>query len=838
MRADGRAHSGQEFARLVLVTHADGSRVRLGDVARVSDGFAESDERLRFDGEPAVMVRLLESGLDDVLAASGAVRAYLEQLAPRLPSAVAVGIWSDESLDFASRRDLLVRNGLQGLALIFAILALFLRPRLAFWVTLGIPIAFLGAMIGLSLTGQSINMMSMFAFIVALGLIVDDSIIVGENVARHQARTSDARAGAISGARGVMVPVLIAVLTTMLFIAPDLALPTAIGKVAFSLGVVVIGCLAFSLVESLLVLPAHLASGPRAHGGMRRGVARALERVQSRVDAWLDHFIAHRYRPALERALCWPALTLTAALALLLVSLGAVAGGWIPRAFFPQIEVDTVSVRVAMPEGTAPRVISAAVRHLEECALEVGRELEAQEGKRIFKHVLAVIGDRPDHHDSFATGGEGANVGHVAIQLVPGEQRSVTSLEVKERWRERAGVIPGARSVVYRGSEFSWNRPIDVALSSRDPEVLSEAAAELVAALAATPGVREIADSQSGGKQELSLRIRPEAEAMGLSLAEAARQVRQGFHGEQVQHLYRGREEVAVVVRYPRGERRSIADLENVRIRLPGGGELPFSAVAEAAVTSGYAAIERRDRRRTVRVSADVDYDVTSPAAVLAGLAERDFPRIAAAHEGGVSFDLDGQSRDETEMTKALERGFLLALVASYALLAVPMRSYLQPLLILVAIPFGLVGAIAAHAALGLQISAFSLIGLIALTGVVVNDALLLIERANRRRAEGASAVDALLDAGTTRFRPILLTSLTTFFGLLPLLFEDSAQAEWLKPMAATLAFGVMGATFITLLIVPAAYVALEALEEGVAALKKPLTLPAPERSAPRGSQG
>jgi multidrug efflux pump subunit AcrB len=523
----------------------------------------------------------------------------------------------------------------------------------------------------------------------------------------------------------------------------------------------------------------------------------------------LEHLGARFYPPLLARALAGPGVTLAVSASMLMVALGALAGGWVPYAFLPNVEGDFVAVRLAMPDGTPPEVVERALFHLESEAAALGVELEEEEGHPVFESVLSAVGDRPDRHDDFQVGGEGPNVAHVAVQLLAGERRDVTSLEVKERWREAVGAIPGALSLVFRGSDFSPNRPIDVSLSGPDPEELQRASEALKRALAAHPGVREIADSQSGGKQELALRIRPEAESLGLSLAELARQVRQGFHGEEVQRVQRGRDDVVVRVRYPLAERRSLRDLESTWLRLPDGRELPFSAVAEADVGVGYASVERRDRRRNIAVTADVDYSVSHPRTVLADLSARDFPRIAAGSPG-LRFDLDGQTREEAEMTARLWRGFLLAMIATYALLAVPLRSYLQPLLIVVAIPFGLVGGIVGHLLLGLQVSAFSMIGVVALTGVVVNDALLLIDRANRRREAGDDVRSALLEACAARFRPILLTSLTTFFGLMPLLFEQSAQALWLKPMAVTLAFGVMFATGITLLIVPAAYVVLE----------------------------
>jgi multidrug efflux pump subunit AcrB len=813
LRARGRVDRGPGFEELVLLTRRDGTRLHLGEVARVVDGFAESDERVRMDGKPAVVVRLLTSEKENVLDVTHAVRTYVEAARSRMPTGVAVVVGYDQSREFESRRDLLLRNGAQGLVLILLVLALFLRLRLAAWVAVGIPIAFLGALIVLSAIDVSINMMSLFAFIVAVGLVVDDAIIVGENVERHQRRSKDPVEAAIAGVQEVAMPVAAAVVTTVFFAIPALMLPTVIGKFSYVLGVVVIACLAFSVVEALLILPAHLAHvrrrqrRPSQHGGLRR-----LDRVQRSFDAALDRFVAGRYRRALESALCRPALVLSLAFATLLLAVGVMAGGWVRYAFLPNVEDDWVTARLVMPEGTAREVMDSAVRRIEKEGLALGDTLEAEgrgDGRGVFEHVLVAIGDPPYRHDDFKGGGEGPNVGTVRISLVPGEARSVSSLEIENRWRRRVGGIPGAVSLTFSGTDLGAGSVIEVSLSGRDRETLQRAAQAVAAEISTLPGVREVSDSARRGKPELALRILPEAEALGLTLAELAlaRQVRQGFHGEEAQRIQRGRDDVRVVVRYPLEERRSLGDLENIRIRLPGGGELPFAAVAVAELGRGSAAIERRDRKSQVAVTADFDTRVASQNEVVATVTGAVLPKVLAAFPG-VEYDLVGASREESELAEGLLRGMVLAMFAAYALLAVCLRSYLQPLVILLAIPFGFVGAVAGHALLGLEFSGFSMAGMIALAGVVVNDALVLLDRANRRRAEGLGWREALLDAGATRFRAIVLTSLTTFFGLLPLLFERSAQAAWLKPMAVTLGFGVVFATVITLVLVPAACMA------------------------------
>jgi multidrug efflux pump subunit AcrB len=845
MRAQGRAYRGPDFERLVLLSRVDGTRLHLGEVARVVDGFAESDERVRFDGQPAAVVRLLTSEKENVLEISGAVRAYAESVRSTLPEGVRLAVWRDQSREFESRRNLLLRNGAQGLVLILIVLGLFQRLHVAFWVSAGIPIAFLGSMIALSLVGISINMMSLFAFIVALGLIVDDAIVVGENVARHQAAGRDSLSASIAGATEVAKPVTVAVLTSVMFMIPALALPTVAGKIAKSLAVVTIACLVFSLVEALWILPSHLARRSPVSGGSggRRG---ALARVQQALDARVEGFIRRRYLPLLARVLRWPALTVSLASVALMLSVAALTGGWVRYAFFPRIEDNYVTAHLVLPEGTPPATVASAAEKIEREALLLGRELDAGRAPgspSIFEHVLVAIGDPPDRHDDSKGGGDGPNQVRVIIQLVSGEQRVLTSLEVEERWRDRVGSIPGAESLHFYGTDFANEAPIDVSIAGADRAILARAAAALKAQLAAMPGVRGISDSLHGGKQELVLRIRPEAEARGLTLAGLVQQIRQGFHGEEVQRVQRGRDDVGVVVRYPPEERRSLRDLEDAWIRVPGGAELPFAAVASAELGEGFSAIERRDRKSNVNVRAHVDKSVTSAAAVMTELEARALPRILDEYPGLV-YAKDGQSRDETELATRLYRDWALALFAAYGVMAVALRSHRQALLVLTAVPFGLVGAVVGHALLGLEFSAFSMIGLVALTGVVVNDALVLIDRANLRHAEGASWHEALADAGATRFRAILLTSLTTFFGLLPLLFERSAQAAWLKPMAVTLSFGVLLATGITLVLVPACSVIADDLASWghrVRATRRRnrtlLRMPGVAQGAPRGSR-
>jgi multidrug efflux pump subunit AcrB len=816
LRVKGQARRGPEFEDLVLLTSADGTRLRLGDVARVVDGFADVGDRARFDGKPAAIVRVMQRESEDHLAVSSAVRAWLPEAQKRMPRGVELAIWNDVSLQLRSSRDILLRSAAQGLVLVALILALFLRLRTAFWVTAGIPVAFLGALIVIGVADVSINMMSLFAFIVAIGLVVDDAIVIGESIARHQERAEDRLRASIEGMRAVALPVVTAVFTTVLFLAPVLWLPTPAGKLARALPIVVIACLVFSLIESLFVLPAHLAHrSPRSPGSDRPSAPRALQvldRLQLRFAAGVERFTDGVFLPVFDRALRWPGIPLALGAVALMLSVAVVAGGRVGFRFFPETETDWVTAEIVLSAGTHEEKTWAALVHIEKQARVLRAQIDGtdhQGPSGVFDHVLSAVGDIPDDVDPATfVGGDAGNIGRVRLDLAPASRRTISSLDLEERWRALVGTISGAESLTFQGAEFAENPSIDIQLFGPDYAELERAGEAVKRHLVTYSGVREISDSMRGGKQELRLRLKPEGEASGLRLSELARQLRQGFHGEEVQRVQRGRAEVAVVVRYPARERRSLGDLDGMWIRTSGGRTVPLRAIATLEQGRGYTTLQRRDRRRVLNVRADLDPSLADLDAILADLTESALSRILADYSG-VRFRLDGEKREQGEFLAELFRSFALALIAAYALLAVTLRSYVAPLLILLALPFGFVGALVGHVLFDMELSAFSMIGMLALSGVVINDALLLVESAQRKRAQGVSLNDAFRESVRTRFRPILLTSLTTFFGLLPLLLEPSAQAAWLKPMGVSIGVGVVFATAITLLLVPAACVTL-----------------------------
>jgi len=817
LRTVGQAEYGPEFEKLVLLTRADGTEIRLGEVATVIDGFAETDQSTRFDGLPAVKMDVFRTGDQNTLRVADQVLSYSAAAAEWLPEGIRIATFQDTSKLLRDRLELLLRNGLVGFLLVFAVLALFLRFRLAFWVSLGIPVSFLGAVWLMPGLDVSVNMISLFAFIVVLGIVVDDAIIVGENVFTQQERTGKGLRGSVLGAQQVSKPVVFAVLTTVAAFSPLLAIAGTTGKIMRVIPLIVIPCLLFSLVESLFILPAHLSHKPGKKLEDRKALSRGWRRFQSRFSGGLRWFVGTCYSPVLEVALRWRYATLALGVSTLLLTVGLVAGGWIRFVFFPEVPADFVTAAVTMPNGTPVEVTSEALRRLEQSAAEVREQIERETGEDVVRHMITAVGSQPTNREQaqnaggVATGFSAAHLGEVTLELTPAEERRTDSRYVADLWREKAGSIPDVEELTFGSSIFSAGEDVNVQLTGPDIEQLDEAAEELKTRLAGYEGVFEIGDSFQEGKREVKLDIKPQAQLVGLTLADLGRQVRQAFYGEEAQRIQRGRDEVKVMVRYPESQRRSLGDLENMRIRTPDGLEVPFSEVASVDPGRGFASIKRVDRRRAVNVTADVDEAVITSGEIVEELDARVLPELLSRY-GGIQYSFEGSQAEQRDTLGGLFRGFILGAIAIYALLAVPLRSYVQPALIMTAIPFGLVGAVWGHLIMGLNLTILSMFGIVALAGVVVNDSLVMVDFINRFREEGGSAVDAVRVAGVRRFRAILLTSLTTFAGLTPLMLERSLQARFLIPMAVSLAFGVVFATFITLMLIPAGYMVLEDL--------------------------
>jgi multidrug efflux pump subunit AcrB len=822
LRAKGRAFDADSFARLPLIVRADGSRVALGEVADVVDGFAETDQSATFDGHPAVLVTVMSVGDQKAIEVARAATEWVEAEQARLPEGVSITVWQDMSGYLAERLDSLFSNAWSGFAMVFVVLALFLRMRLAFWVALGVPTAFLGAIAVMPLLGVTINWISLLGFLVVLGILVDDAIVVGENTYTEQKTAPTLLEGAIRGAQGIATPVVFGVLTTVAAFAPMLFIPGAMGRLVIGLPLVVIACLFFSLFEAMFILPAHLGRGKSLDAPPTHEISKRWRKIQDRVGAGFENAVERGYRPLLETALEWRYTTLAIAVGLAIIMTTLVWSGWLRFVFQEPVEGDLMIADLHMEPGTPAEVTAAAVRELEQAAFRVQREADATrdlEYGSIFQHVLASVGEQPfrDMQSKMPGGGggrgpgAGAHLGEVQVEMIASEHRDIGTAEMQRRWREAVPDLPGVVELTFHHSMAQSGKPIEIELRGGDLEALATAASDLKARLSAYPGVFDAADSFRGGKPELQFKLLPSAETLGLTLADLARQVRQAFHGEEAQRIPRGRDDVRVVVRYPSAERRSLADVETLRIRTADGSAVPFATVAEATLGEGFSAIQRVDRERVVIVTADVDVAIASPNAIANELVAEDLPALERAH--GVRASFAGEQAEQRDFLSAMGRGQILALIAIYALLAVPLRSYTQPFVIMLVIPFGAVGAALGHLLMGYDLTMYSVIGIVALSGVVVNASLVLVDDVNQRRGAGNRLIDAVRAAGQGRLRAIFLTEVTTFVGLVPMMFERAMFARFMIPLAISLAFGVLFASVITLLIVPCGYVILEDLE-------------------------
>ena len=828
LRVQGQAYRGEQFAALALLTRPDGTRVTVGDVARVVDGFAEDDLAARFDGKPAVLLKVFRVGEQDALAVTAAVREWVAGPGARtLPDGVRMATWRDESIILRGRIDLLFGNALQGLVLVFVILALFLELRVALFVAVGIPVSFLGAVALMPVFGVSINMISLFAFLLVLGIVVDDAIVVGENVVLHRKAGRSPLFAALLGSREVRVPVFASVTTTVAAFLPMVfSVPGADAQVWRVIPLIVIPVLLISLIESQLCLPAHLAQ-MRVHDPARRWFgARVLAAVQHAFQSGLDRLTRSVYQPLLELTLRWRYATIAAAVSLLLLGFAAVASGHPRFVFFPTVDGDNIVVSLVLPQGTPAAVTAGHLGRIESAARAVCAEADAMRPGQpsVLQHMLATVGSQPYAAEQARNGGQrnamsasGSHLAELNVQLLPSERRELASDLLMARMRERIGAVPDAVDLQFTTSFFSTGKDIDVELYHADPLVLTTAIGELEEELRTLAEVKDISSSFRLGKPELELRIRPSAEPLGLAQQDLARQVRQAFFGEEAQRVQRGRDDVKVMVRYPETGRRSLQDLAQLRIRTPGGDEVPLGEVATVTTGRAAASITRVDRKRALRVSGEVDESdpQASPNAINARLRSDVLPRLVDRHPG-LSFGFQGDQKKQADLLVSLAGGFAIALFLIYALMAVPLKSFLQPLLIMTAIPFGITGAIAGHLITGYDLSILSMFGVIALSGVVVNDNIVLVDWVNQRRASHDTLFEAVRTAGAQRLRPILLTSLTTFGGLTPLLLEKSVQARFLVPMAVSLGFGVMFATLISLLLVPSLYLALEDVRRGL----------------------
>lgn len=839
LRGAHRREIGEEIAEIPLVTRPDGIVLRVGDLGVVRDEFSDETYISRIDGKPALVISVDATETDDLLQVADEVKAFIAER--MMPEDYQLVIMSDSSEPVRSRLSMLSKNGWMGLCLVFLMLAIFLEMRLAFWVALGIPISLLGAAIFMLYGGHTLNMTTMFAFLIALGIVVDDAIVVGENVFVHRGQGKSLFQAAVDGTYEVMPAVVTSVATTVIAFMPVMYLEGRFQRLAAALPACVAAMLVLSLLESLTILPAHLGHQP---GPILRSLSFLLlpfrpvgwlfRKINQSVSRMLDWFIETIYIVVLEWSLRNQVIVLSLGAGLLLISLGIVRSGIVPFLIFPRVDQASLTAEVKYPDGTPAALADEATQRIERAILQVGKEA-AEEGltthpDSIVLYTHRTVGRGP----SGGFGGSGAlssgsHVGGVSVRLVPVEDREIWGQEITQRWRKAAGRFPGAESVAFGGRGGPAGNAIELRLmaGSEHLDELGRAVERVQQKLSEYDSVEDIATDSHPGKWEYQLRIKDTAQAMGVTLADLAGTVRASYYGDEVMRLQRGRHEVQLRVRYPREERESLAGFDEIRVRLEDGDERPLTELADVTIARGPAEISRIDQMRSTVVTADVDEDRGNAFNIVQDL-DRNFIPVLLAEFPNVRHRWQGQQEQTTESVNNLTLGFCLALGGMFLLLTIQFRSYAQALLILSIIPFGFIGAILGHVVMGLQLTLFSLFGIVALSGVVVNDSIVLVDFTNRRRLAGMSVHDALVDAGRRRFRPVILTSVTTIAGMLPILLEQSRQAMVVVPMAASLSFGLMLATAIVLILGPTLY-SIMARGEVVGDEGEPVAMPSAE---------
>ncbi|MHC4885819.1 MAG: efflux RND transporter permease subunit, partial [Planctomycetota bacterium] len=788
-----------EFEALPVLNGPDGNELLLGDVAIVRDGFEETDTVSTFNGLPAITLDVYRIGEQTPVEVASAVKRVMAEMKEgrELPPGCSVVVTRDRSSMFIDRMNLLLRNAAIGLALVLVLLGVFLEARLAFWVTMGIPISFLGAFVILPLFGISINMISMFAFIIALGIVVDDAIVVGENVYQHMQEGMPFLKAARAGAQEVAMPVTFSVLTNIAAFMPMFFVPGFMGKVFKVIPAVVVTVFAISLVESLLILPAHLAHGG---GGRRRGLSLWVHERQQAFSHWFKHMVRDVFGPFHVRVLHNRYLAIGLGFLVLLTTIGFVASGRMGRVLFPKVESDYAIATAVLPYGVSVERSVAVKNQLLTAANQV---VAAHGGETLAKGVQASVGG---NH----AGVSGTHVVEVRIHLQRAGVRPIGTKEVVGHWRKAVPPMPGLEVLKFeadRGGPGS-GASLTVELRHKELGVLEEASEELAAMLSEVSMVRDVDDGFSPGKPQYDFSLLPAGRSLGLTATGVARQVRNAFYGAEVLRQQRGRNEIKVKVRLPKSERTSEYDIEEMMIRTPAGRDVPLKEMVRIRRGRAYTSINRRAGARTVTVSANVVPEKQT-GQVQAKVIEEFLPELQQRFPG-LQGGFEGKQKDMKDSMSALGVGFLFALFVIYILLAIPFNSYAQPAIIMVSIPFGIVGAVIGHAIMGYSMSIISMMGVVALSGVVVNDSLVLIDFANRARQDGMKPFDAVHLAAIRRFRPIMLTTLTTFGGLAPMIFETSRQARFLIPMALSLGYGILFATLISLLLVPCFYLVIE----------------------------
>jgi len=796
IRTMGRKYSGKELAKIVVLARPGGELITLERLAVIRDDFTEDPIQASINGETSVLLWVFKTPEEDALAIARAVTDFVHAKRHQLPDGANLKILYDNTEMLRSRISLLTRNGLIGLSLVFFLLWLFLDGRLSFWAGMGIPISISGALGVLWALGGTINMISLFAFIMVLGIVVDDAIVVGESIFTHRRRGDAPLMAAVNGISEVGLPVVAAVTTSIVAFLPLAFIGGIMGKFIVIMPQVVIACLLISLVECLFLLPAHLNDLPTPQSSVGgRGFA---DRIHRTTRDGLEWVVRRIYTPLLNQALKWRYIAFSIALAVLLITIGTLRGGLLKFTVMPEVDGFVMTATVEFPNGTPAAVTRKAIQRMEATLLELNAETDTASGEPMLKDRLILVGQSLQEIPLM-----GPHVGSVQAILLESEKRGVHFKDLMVRWETAIGTLPGVKSLIFEGMAMGPpGAPIEIWVQGREmPEILA-AADQLQQRLRKFKGVYQIRSDFSPGKNEMRLELKPEARTLGLTVEDLARQVYAGYYGEEALRLQRGRDDVRVKVRYTADERSRLSDLEQVRIITPGGQRVPLLSVARVEYAPGYATITRTNGMRRVAVSADVDAGKANANEILAELSASYFAELTAQHPG-LFISVQGEQKKMRESFSSLAVGFPLAVLGIFIIMATIFRSYAQPFIILFTVPFGIIGAVIGHFMLGYDLSLISVFGMVALTGVVVNDAIVLIERINANLAEGLPFREAIRRGGARRFRAIFLTTVSTVLGLSPLIMETDLQARFLVPMAISLAAGVAFATILTLVLIP-----------------------------------
>ena len=800
VRTMGRKYTGKELSEIVVLARPSGDIITLDRLAVIRDGFTEDPIEATINGEPSVLVMVWKTEEEDALKISEALQQFVKQKEARLPQGANLKILYDNTDMLRDRINLLLKNGLIGLAVVFILLWTFLNARLSFWSGMGIPISVAGALFILWAMGGTLNMISLFGLIMVLGIVVDDAIVVGEAIYVHRKNGKPPLRAAVDGICEVGMPVTAAVLTTIVAFIPLFYVGGIMGKFIAILPLVVIACLAISLVECLFLLPAHLSHlpNPNREETHFNPISRKLEALHRLTSRGMEWFVTRIYKPFLAKTLYWRYISFAVAIAVLLLTIGLMQSGLLKFEVFPAVDGFIITSTIEFPDGTPPEITRAAIARIDAALLRLAERTRTLSGEFLIEDRLSLVGqtlqDIPEY---------GPHVGSVQAILLASERRGIHTKDLMVAWEKELGPIPGVTSLIFEGmSHGPPGAPIEVWLQGYDMDTLIRTSEDLIQRLRKFDGTYQIRSDYAPGKNELRLELKPEARTLGLTVDDLARQVYAGYYGDEAVRLQRGRDDVRIKVRYTADERRRISDFERVYIRTADGHQVPLLSVANLHFSPGYSTITRTDGMRRIAVSADLDTNKANASEIFAELNAHYFPRLKQRFPD-IRVALQGEQKKMRESFETLYIGFPLAVLGIFIIIATMFRSYAQPFVIMFTVPFGIIGAVLAHPLLGFELSIMSIFGMVALTGVVVNDAIVLIERINENIAEGMPFFEAIIQGGARRFRAIFLTSLSTIGGLAPLIMETNLQARFLIPMALALAAGVAFATVLTLVLIP-----------------------------------